>query len=633
MTGLAEATANVSPHVTAAVLLLSRSMSEPLGLPSAGVDEILVATGAKRSRAYELRAELAALLPALQRPPGRPAAPPEAEPDGSEAQPVTSAVLGFVMGQPGSVHGGRTRGHYSDGFRHFIVGLRDEHAAMALEHFASAAHLPLGTVKDWLSTPLLPTEATPLEPIVPPPEAPEGSGIAAHIQTVVTTWQTWSGTFSDFSDYVRKHCRVPMGQTAIGTILEAHGVRIPRRRPGRSPDEKAQKGTFRTYFPGAQWEGDGMIFAMELDQVRFTFNVEPMVDSYSAGFVGLASLRDAEDSQAVTEAFADGVATTGQAPLAVVLDNRGSNHTPEVEAAVGETLIIRATPARGQNKPHVEGGFGLFAQTVPAVVINTQCEPREVARQIGTIAATIFFRIMNHRPRRDRGGRSRVDLYGDKPTPEEIQAALTELKERQRRQLLAQQTAHARLRPEVLALLEDTFRRLGIDDPTGNERRAVAYYPLDDIIAGVAVFDGKQKVRSLPQHPNFEPGRYLLGIVRNIAQEREGLAIAESLLRLRLKHEDIWLSGIRGARDLVLLAQSKPADLVQSFLDRALHAARGVDRLFWLTSAVDTILGANGERDSLLQLAARRIHATHDAPHADRLAAFRFIAERVVPLS
>jgi hypothetical protein len=34
----------------------------------------------------------------------------------------------------------------------------------------------------------------------------------------------------------------------------------------------------------------------------------------------------------------------------------------------------------------------------------------------------------------------------------------------------------------VLALLEDTFRRLGIDDPTGNERRAVAYYlPLPNI--------------------------------------------------------------------------------------------------------------------------------------------------------
>jgi hypothetical protein len=633
MTGLAEAIANVSPHTSAAVLLLARSLAEPLGLPSPSVEEILVATGAKRSRAYELRGDLSALLPSLQRPPGRPAAPPAAEPDGSEAQPVTRAVLGFVMEQPGSVHGGRTRGRYSDGFRHFIVGLRDDHAAMALEHFASAANVPLGTVKDWLSTPLLPTETTPLEPIVPPPEAPTGSGIAVHIQTVVASWQTWSGAFIDFCNHVQEDCRVPIGRTAIGTILEAHGVRLPRRRPGRSPDEKAQEGTFRTYFPGAQWEGDGMTFAMVLDQVRFTFNVEPMVDSYSAASVGLASLRDAEDSQAVTEAFADGVATTGQAPLAVVLDNRGSNHTPEVETALGETLIIRATPARGQNKPHVEGGFGLFAQTVPAVVINTQCEPREVARQIASVIATVFFRTMNHRPRRDRGGRSRVDLYGEKPTPEEIQAALVELKERQRRQLLAQQTAHARLRPEVLALLEDTFRRLGLDDPTGNQRKAIAYYPLDDIIAGVAVFEGMQNVGSLPQHPNFEPGRYLLGIVRNIAQQREGVAIAEILLRLRLTHQDIWLAGIRGARDLLLSATSDPATLVSGFLDRALHAARGVDRIFWLTSAVDTILGANGERNSLLQLAAHRIHATHDALHADRLAAFRFIAERVVSLS
>jgi hypothetical protein len=266
-------------------------------------------------------------------------------------------------------------------------------------------------------------------------------------------------------------------------------------------------------------------------------------------------------------------------------------------------------------------------------VINTQREPREVARQIASIIATVFFRTMNHRPRRDRAGRSRVDLYGEKPTTEEIRTALADLERLQRQQLLAQQTAEARLRPEVLALLADAFGRLGIDDPTGNQRKAIAYYPLDDIIAGLAVFEGKQQTDWLPLKPGSDPGRYLLGIVRNIAQERQGLRIAEILLRHRLTLEDVWLAGIRRARDLLLSATSDPAALVSGFLDRALHAHPGVDRLFWLTSTVDIILGANGEREALLQRAARRINATHDVSYGERLAAFRFVVERAVPLS
>lgn len=633
MTGLPETLPNVSPHVTAAVLLLARSLAVPLGLPSPTVDEVLGATSAKRSRAYELRGDLTALLPSLQRPPGRPTATPEPVKDGSEVQTVTLAVLAFVMERPGCVHAGRKRIHYGDVFRHFIVGLREQHATMPLEHFSAAVNVPLGTVKDWLNTPSLPTATTlPKSEPPAPTTAPRGS-VAAHIQTVVATWETWSGAFIDFCNHVQQYYRVPLGRTAIGTILEGHGVRLPRRRPGRTPDDKALEGAFRTFFPGAQWEADGMQLTIALDDVRFCFNVEPMVDSYSSACTGLSPLRDAEDSQAVTDAFADGVATTGQPPLAVVLDNRNSNHTPEVEAALGDTLIIRATPARGQNKPHVEGGFGLFSQTVPPLVFNTRCEPCELARQIATAAATIFFRLMNHRPRSDRGGRSRVDLYGEKPSPEEIQAALAELKEIQRKQLLAQQTAEARLRPEVLALLEDAFRRLGLEDPTGNHRKAIAYYPLDDILAGLAVFEAKQRTGSLPLNPNSDPPRYLLGIVRNIAQEREGLLIAELLLQRRLAQQDVWLENIRTARDLLLRADTDPAALVSSFLDRALHAHRGVDRLFWLTSTVDVVLGANGARDSLLQLAARRINATHHVPYAERLAAFRFVAERAVPLS
>jgi hypothetical protein len=43
----------------------------------------------------------------------------------------------------------------------------------------------------------------------------------------------------------------------------------------------------------------------------------------------------------------------------LLLDNKPSNHTSEVKAALGDvTIPIRATTWRPQNRAHVEGGLG-----------------------------------------------------------------------------------------------------------------------------------------------------------------------------------------------------------------------------------------------------------------------------------
>ncbi len=629
MTGIAAATADVSPSVSAAVLLLARSLSKPLGLPRLPVAQILEATQAKRSRAYELMGQLTALLPSLQRRPGRPASPPVEPMPAADTQVVTRTALEYVMAHPGCVHAGRIRAHYDDGFRHFVLGLREQYAEVELEAFAAAANVPLGTLKDWLRTPLPEAIAEPIA--TAPSRTPEskGHGVSAYIETVLNAWSTWTGSFTDFCDHVQQHWRVPLGRTSIATILEAHGVRLPRRRPGRSPDEVALRGAFQTFFPGAQWEGDGTPITVTLNGERFSFNLELMVDSATDAFVGI-SVCDTEDGAAVVEAFQDGIATTGEPPLAAVLDNRNSNHTEEVDSALGETLRIRATPGRGQNKPHVEGGFGLFFQTVPVLMLSLSQGPKEAARSVLQLVAQTFFRTMNHRPRRNRAGRSRVDLYGEAPTPEQIEQARVALQERMQKQELARQTDLARLRPEVQALLDDAFVRLGLDDLTGNHRLAIACYPLDDIVAGLAVFEGKHDAGSLPDGVD---GRYLLGIVRNLAQQREGQLLSESLLRLRLELHDRCLAGIQRMRDQLLRAHPDPSLLVTDFVDRALRTDRCIDELFWLNATVEVIHGANGERDALLRRANRRINATHAANHKRRFAALRFLAERVIPLN
>lgn len=99
----------------------------------------------------------------------------------------------------------------------------------------------------------------------------------------------------------------------------------------------------------------------------------------------------------------------------------------------------------------------------------------------------------------DRNGRSRVQLYqDDQPTDEQIAAAKAQLEERRRRHELAFHTRRARLDPIVRALLDEVFVGLGFDDPTGNVKNAIAGYPHDAVLAGIATFEGKRDAGTLP---------------------------------------------------------------------------------------------------------------------------------------
>ena len=621
----------------ASVLLLARSLCQHFALPCPSAEAVVLATGASRSRAYELVTALVAVLPTLVRPPGRPARPPLAPSTAPSGEVITRAALRHVMQHPGCVHGYGERQQYSDSFRHFIVSLRAQHEDVALELFAIFVEVPLGTLKTWLSS------ATPS--VAPPPESTtaakattptndESNATRAQIETVLDAWKSWDGTFVDFADHLRTNLRVPFGRQLVARMLAQNGVRLVRRRPGRSPDELALRGAFETFFSGAQWVGDGKKVSVVLGSESFDFNFELDVDAYSGACAGL-SVRDAEDSTAVIETFADGVNTTGAAPLALLLDNRPSNHTPEVDAALepADTLRLRSTLGRPQNKAHVEGAFGLFSQSVPPIVLDTSRDSQSVARQLAVLVATTWARAINRRPRTDRGGRTRVDIYAESPTDEQIAAARRALEERCRRQELARATLEARERPEVRALCDAHFERLGLTDPQRHVRLAIARYTLDAIVDGIAIFDGKRRAGTLPEDAD---ARYLLGIVRNVEAQREGEYVAEALLKLRLEARDQALAALTAQRTLACRPTRGTLELIADCVDRALTTDRLLDRLFWLGVLADEVHKRATDPDHkgrLYLAAARRINTTFRVSPRERQNAVRFLVDHLVPLS
>lgn len=612
------------PLLTAALLLAARGHLSRLRLPHPTVGQILATTGASRSRAYELKAVILSTLPALERPVGRPRAEPSPRVD---AASITDQVLGFVMQHPGCVHGGARRQRYSDAFRCFVLELCELQRQTPLEAFAAAVHVPPGTLKDWLRGGRTDTDA----PAARATTASTNPVTSGRVEAIITEWRRWEGDFCAFCDHVSFNLRIPFGRSLIVSILEQHGERTPRRRSGRSPDEKALREAFETFFPGAQWVGDGTPIDVQIGEQRFGFNLELMVDAHSDAAVG-ASTRDEEDSQAVVEAFDDGVRTTGAPPLCTLVDHRSSNLTPDVEQGIAPSSRMLATKGRAQNKAHVEGAFGLFAQVVPLLAI-TATSPRELARQVLQLVVQTWGRTLNHKPRKNRKGRSRVEIYTtETPTPEQVEQARAALAARLKQQELARKTLHARQDPVVRAILDDAFARLALVDPEGNIRAAIARYPLDHVLSGIATFEGRLHAGTLPR--DLDGGRYLLGIVRNISRHDEGLLITEALLRARLDAQDRLLEPMRRTLASLLQLAADPLVSLKALIDHALEADRQIDRLFWLGAVADHVRQQPGSRHAaLLTFASRRIHAAFAVPYRDRQVAVRFISTRVIPLA
>lgn len=234
MKAVAEVGASVCPLSVAGLLLAAASYLRDLDLPHPSVDQILDATGASRSRAYELCDDLRALLPSLQRTVGRPPTPPR-EAHTSAAYELRGAVHTHVLDHQGCVGGSPARRCYSDTYRHFVVELYEQQTDMEIEHFANAIMVPLGTLKDWLRA----------SADVPADESANGAAgdeasttdttpASAQVRAVLSCWETWHGSFGNFCKHLRNEQRIDFGPGLISDILFAHGKRTPKRRAGRA---------------------------------------------------------------------------------------------------------------------------------------------------------------------------------------------------------------------------------------------------------------------------------------------------------------------------------------------------------------------------------------------------------------
>ena len=222
----------VSPILTAGLLLAAIPSLTALGLARPSAAEVLDATSASKTRAYEIRAEILTILPSLLRPAGR---PPDALIPASDTGAISRSILAFLMGHPGAAVKAASRHTYSDGFRHRVIELAEQHVEVGIAQLAEAVGVPAATVQDWLLAVPAPTPPCPARP------TDDGEPTHARIASVLAAWRRWDGGFSAFCVFVRTELAIDYGDTLIRRILNVHAGRRTKRRAGRSPDEKATR--------------------------------------------------------------------------------------------------------------------------------------------------------------------------------------------------------------------------------------------------------------------------------------------------------------------------------------------------------------------------------------------------------
>lgn len=583
--------------------------------------------------------------------PGRKTRPGRVLPRRCPEAEISRQVLRFVMEHPGAVQRSASGSRYSGGFRRFVLDLRGRYPAVGARAFAHACQVPPSSLRAWARQPpaAMPARAGRQTPASPAHASP------AHA-AIIEAWIHWAGSFQGFCQHVRRDLGLPRGRSYIASVLAACGLRVPRPRRRRAPCARALRGAFQTFFPGAQWVADGSPMTLRINGEPFTFNVQLVVDTHSGAVVG-ASIRDREDGRAVVDAFDDAVTTTGAPPLALLLDQRPCNRSARVQALAGQTTLLHAARGRPQSKGHVEGAFGLFAQTAPPLALDAG-SPAELARQVLGLVVQCWARTLNMRPRRDRGMQSRVDIYRQaRPTEAERQSAHLALSARADRaagrpQVWQQRALGDPAGPEAAAArgtpshtgdtgdlhgaggpIPDLLAELAIDDPAGRVAAALSAYPLDAVLSAMATYDGKRAAGTLPAGAG---GSYVLSTARQIARSAEGMHMAGALWRIRARAraqiDELLERRMRALTTRVAAAGCAGYDeALAAAVDAAMAARSDVDRRLWLMVAARIIARARaGNRAALFRRATRRIHATPRLAHGRLIEAVRLLAAEAV---
>jgi transposase InsO family protein len=527
-----------------------------------------------RSQVYERVTQLAEFLGTVALPgPGRPGGQvPVATFSEESGDRLLVQVLRFRLEHPGAVvvhDGGRTT--YSAGFTRFILDRHDEWNG-STELFCSQVEVPCQTLRGWLNK----DQVQPYAQYRPKPCAIVSDGASNDARQIAEDYSVWEGSLRDF--FKHDAARLRLGPTAIRRVLIILGLLSVR--AGKGP---RYRGSTTRCRPGSILVTDGKTVTVVFTgsgEIR-QYNWQGIIDQ-ATGCHTAVVVTDTESAAGVKEAFDGSCRFLGRAPQALLHDNKPLHDDHALREHIEKTTImIPATPARGENKAGVEGEFGKFEQEVGILFFDDRSD-EQLKKTAVREALRSYIAGINHAGRFELDGKSRErvlretcsDPEKDRRFIEELHADHTQ---KQRVDLLPTKAV-------CRALLDEGFKRYELTalDADGRIRGWLAgRFTPEAIRQGLAIFGAeweKGRLRSKTAH------RYLVKVIMSCREELD-LCRQEELLREYAEVErSVWVQGLEIEHATVVtecVGASPEKDLAVQLGERAVFGGLILQRAFW----------------------------------------------------
>lgn len=563
--------------------------------------------GINRTQVYERKQHLEEVLAEIRRAgPGRPVQDRESLPGRERTEwELREKTLLYRLDHPGALvkHDcGKTT--YSDGFIRFTLGRHDRWEGSP-ERFCAQVDVPYQTLRSWLKRDkeLVHKEFLPRPIPLFPVDA------SADFCQIVNDYAVWEGSLRDFFKF--EVARMRIGPTPIRRVLIITGML-----PLRSVKDPRYRGSTQKCQPGniLVTDGKGVKVILTSTGEVCVYNWQGTVDQATVCHTAVI-VKDTECAEGVREAFEASCDFLGRPPLAIVHDNKPIHDDKNLRELIEKTTImIPATPGRGENKAAIEGEFGKFEQAVGTIYLDDTnqdtLKKSAVSESIRAYTAGI-----NHAGRVELNGESRQKVVNACPDPEKDHEFI--------RKLHCDHTNKPRYdslptREISRKMLDDAFNRFNIPgDPKGDTREWLANrFTPDAIRQGLAIF-GTERTKG--RLKNNTAHRYLVKLIKS-CQEEIDLRMQEKLLREFAETErQAWLVELEEEYKTIeqQCKEISPAkDFTSMLSEKAVFGSMFLQRDFW-EQKLKQLLRNQQNKFSVVCKHVRRLF---EAPWSDRFA-------------
>ena len=534
------------------------------------------AAGVNRPHMYERHDQLIAAMGRVELPgPGRPAKQQTTDSDNQALKgwEFREQVLLYRIDHPGALVE-HASGHstYSDGFVRFILDLFDTCEA-SLEWFCDQVKVPCYTVRSWMKKDQ--------SDVYQEHQLKQHSPLSGHesddVIQIIKDYAAWEGSLRDFLKYESKQLK--LRKTPIYRVLKIFCLVAVRSR--KKPIR--YRGSTKMCDPGDILVTDGKMVTIVITntgEIR-EFNWQGIIDQATTCHTAVV-VTNTESAQGVGEAFDASCNFIGHPPKALIHDNKPIHDEVELRKHIEKTTImIPATPNRGENKAGIEGEFGKFEQTVGPLYINTS-NPEELMKSVIHEVLRGYTSAMNHAGRAEFDGESRESVLRNTcPDLEKNRKFIEELHGDHTKK---RRFDPVRTKPINLAILDEAFERLGITDldSNGSTRNWIAGRNTPEAIRqGLAIFATK---REKGQLRNKTAHRYLNTLIESCQNELD-LRRQEELLRESGEVEiRAWLQNFEAENARLkteCVGTSLDKDLAFRLAENAVFGCLNLQRAFW----------------------------------------------------